>query len=119
MPTVQDSLKYNTEKFIKEMCLFKQLDAKGREAKIIIATLPSYNHLKKVIFELKKSEEFGKYFDIKYVLTKVNARNFYMNKNRNNFQFLIENCMKGVSNAVILESSNMPQSEINIMMRTL
>jgi len=119
MPTVQDNLKYNTEKFIKEMCLFKQLDSNGRQAKVITATLPSYNHLKKAIFELKKSEEFSKYFDIKHVITKVNARNFYMNKNRNCFQYLIENCMKGVSNAVILERNNMSQGEIDLMYKTL
>lgn len=45
---------------------------------------------------------------MKYVITKVNGRSFYMNKNRNYFQFLIENCMKGVSNAVIFESQNLP-----------
>lgn len=119
MPTVQDSLKYVSDKFIKELTSFKHLDSKGREAQVIIATLPSYNHLKKVIFELKKSEEFGRLFDIKYVISKVSARNFYMNKNRNCFQYLIENCTKGVSNAVILESGNMSQSEVNIMYRTL
>ncbi len=59
--------------------------------------MPSYNHLKKAIFELKKSEEFNEQFDIKHIVTKVHARNFYMNKNRNTFQFLIENCMKGVT----------------------
>lgn len=73
-------------------------------AQVVIATLPSYNHLKKCIFDLKKSEEFSRVFDIKYVITKVNGRSFYMNKNRNYFQFLIENCIKGVSNAVIFES---------------
>ena len=52
---------------------------------MIVATLPSYNHLKKAIFDLKKSEAFGKEFDIKFVATKVSAKNFYMNKNRNNF----------------------------------
>lgn len=59
--------------------------------------------MKKAIFELKKSEELSKHFDIKYVVTKVAAGNFYLNKNRNYFQYLIENSMKGVSNAVIFE----------------
>ena len=59
--------------------------------------LSSYNHLKKVIFELKKSQEYSDLFEIKYIITKVHARNFYMNKNRNTYQFLIENCMKGVT----------------------
>ncbi len=62
-----------------------------------MAVLPEYNHLKKIIFELKKSSEFSSAFDIKHIITKVHARNFYMNKNRNTFQFLIENCMKGVT----------------------
>lgn len=101
------------------MTLFKQTNEDAEHAKVIVATLPSYNHLKKAIFELKKSELFGKWFDIKFVVTKVSARNFYMNKNRNCFQYLIENCMKGVSNAVIFERQAMPQSEIDIMHRTL
>ena len=56
MPTVQDSLRYGSEKFIREMINFKQSDPQGQAAKVIVATLPSYNHLKKAIFELKKSE---------------------------------------------------------------
>jgi hypothetical protein len=64
---------------------FKKTSKEGLNAKVIVAVMPSYNHLKKAIFELKKSEEFGAVFDIKYVLTKVCARNFYMNKNRNCF----------------------------------
>ena len=70
---------------------------------VIVAVLPSYNHLKKVIFELKKSPEFNAACDIRHIITKVHARNFYMNKNRNTFQFLIENCMKGVAHAIIFE----------------
>lgn len=80
-------------------------DEKAQKAQVITTTLPSYNHLKKAIFELKKSEEFNKVFDIKYVITKVSAKNFYMNKNRNLYQYLVENCMKGVSNAVIFEKN--------------
>lgn len=68
--------------------------------------MPSYHHLKKVIFDLKKSPEYSAVFDIKYIITKVGARNYYMNKNRNCYQYLIENCMKGVSNAVIFERQN-------------
>ena len=70
---------------------------------VIVAVLPSYNHLKKVIFELKKSPEFNAGCDIRHILTKVHARNFYMNKNRNTFQFLIENCMKGVAHGILFE----------------
>lgn len=81
----------------------KQKDQKLARAKVIVATLPGFVHLKKAIFELKKSDDFNKVFDIKYVVTKVAAKNFYTSKNRNYFQFLVENCMKGVSNAIIFE----------------
>lgn len=58
-------------------------------------------------------------FDIKYVITKVSAKNFYLNKNRNYYQYLVENCMKGVSNAVVFEKNNVSQGEMDIMYRTL
>lgn len=57
MPTVQDSLSYNSNKFIKELIKFKLNDPDAQHAKVIVACLPSYHHLKKAIFELKKSEE--------------------------------------------------------------
>lgn len=119
MPTVQESLSYNTDAFIKALSAFKLQDDKAKDAKVIVACLPSYNHLKKAIFELKKSEALAQLFDIKFVLTKVSAKNFYMNKNRNPYQYLVENCMKGVSNAIIMEKQNLPQSEIDIMYSTL
>lgn len=103
MPTVQESLKYSTDAFIKTMINFKLTDEAAKRSKVIVAALPAYNHLKKIIFELKKSEEFGNIFDIKYVVTKVGAKNFYTSKNRNFFQYLVENCMKGVSNAIVIE----------------
>ena len=82
----------------------------------MIGVLSGYNHLKKVIFELKKSSEFNSAYDIKHIITKVHARNFYMNKNRNTYQFLIENCMKGVTHAVIFEKPNdVSQAESIIM----
>lgn len=109
MPTVQDSVKFSTPKYIQAMINFKSTVPSG---KVILSVLPSYNHLKKVIFELKKSEEFSEAFEIRYIITKVHARNFYMNKNRNTFQFLIENCMKGVSQAVIFEKSNVAAGEL-------
>jgi hypothetical protein len=105
MPTVQDSTVYNSEAFIAELLAFSKDNS---ENEVIVATLPSYNHLKKTIFDLTKNEKFSGVFDIKYVLTKVNARNFYMNKNRNCFQYMIENTMKGISNAVILERGDLP-----------
>lgn len=75
-------MKFSTPKFIQAMLQFKQGLTSN---KLIIAVLPSYNHLKKVIFELKKSTEYSDQFDIRFMLTKVHARNFYMNKNRNIF----------------------------------
>ena len=119
MATVQENVKFNSETFIKAMINFKNTDEDAKNAKVIVATLPSYNHLKKAIFDLKKSETFGALFNVSFVCTKVAAKNFYMNKNRNCYQYLVENCMKGVSNAVIFEKQNMPQGEIDIMLRTL
>lgn len=85
---------------------------------VIVAALPAYHHLKKAIFELRKNEEFSQMFDIKFVITKVSAVNFFTNKNRNHYNFLIENCIKGVSNAVIFETSNTVElNEIAIMQR--
>jgi len=65
--------------------------------------MPSYHHLKKSIMELRKSEIFTRRFEIKFVITKVRAGNFYMTPNCNTFQYLIENCMKGIAHAVVLE----------------
>jgi len=87
----------------------------------VVAVLPAYHHLKKAIFELTKTAAFtAKMFKIKYVITKVNARNFYMNRNRNFYQFLIENSLKGVSNAIMFERGVvMPDSELRIMQNIL
>ena len=74
-----------------------------RHVDVVVAVLPSYHHLKKAIFELRKSDEFCSRFDIKYVLTKVNSRNLYQTRNRNIYSFLVENCMKGVTSAIIFE----------------
>jgi len=87
---------------------------------VIVAAIPAYHHLKKVIFELRKSEEFSENFDIKFVITKVLATNFFATKNRNHYNFLIENCIKGVSHAVIFEtSSQVKLSELGLMQRIL
>lgn len=94
MPTVQSSIKYQTESFVES--LIKEV-ADETELDVVVATLPAYHHLKKAIFELRKNQQFTSRFDIKFVLTKVSANNFFLNENRNIFQFLIENCMKGVS----------------------
>lgn len=116
MPTVEDSIKYNTEKFIQAMIEFKK---QSPESTVVVAVIPSYHHLKKAVFELKKSSEYSQVFEIKQVITKVHARNFYMNKNRNTYQFLVENCMKGVTQAVIFEKSNVSQGEVEIIQRCL
>lgn len=83
MATVQESVKFSSEAFIKAMIQFKNTDEDAKNAKVIVATLPSYNHLKKAIFDLKKSEAFGALFNVSFVVTKVAAKNFYMSKNRN------------------------------------
>ena len=87
---------------------------------MIVAAVPAYHHLKKAIFEIRKNEEFTQMFDIKFVITKVSAVNFFSNKNRNHYNFLIENCIKGVSHAVIFETSNtIDLTEIGLMQRIL
>jgi hypothetical protein len=104
---------------MKALTEFKASDDKAQRAKIIVATLPGYIHLKKAIFELKKAEDFNQLFDIKFVITKVAAKNFYTSKNRNFYQYLVENCMKGVSNAIIFEKQGIAQPEMDIMYRVL
>jgi len=56
MPTVQESIVYDTNAYVKALVNFKATDEKAQRAKVFVATLPGYNHLKKAIFELKKSE---------------------------------------------------------------
>ncbi len=82
MDKLENLTKFNTYKFILNLMHYR---VTNKDLSCIVATLPSYNHLKKVIFELKKSQEFSDVFDIKFIITKVHARNFYMNKNRNTF----------------------------------
>lgn len=94
MPTIQASVSYKTDVFVAAL---DQAVSENPDIDVVIATLPSYHHLKKAIFELRKHEGFTAKFDIKCVLTKVAANNFFINENRNLHQFLIENCMKGVS----------------------
>lgn len=87
---------------------------------MLVAVIPSYHHLKKAIFEFRKSEEFTSAFDIKFVVTKVSALNFFSTPNRNTYNFLIENCIKGVCNAVIFETSQLvPRSELQLMQSIL
>jgi hypothetical protein len=102
MPTVQQSTKYSTTEFVKAL-----LKDSPKDVDVIVAALPSYHHLKKAIFELRKADEFTAQFDIKFVVTKVSAQNFFMNSNRQPYNFLIENCIKGVCNAVIFETNQL------------
>ena len=74
MPTVQASIKYSTDAFVQAL---DKAASEVPETDVIIATLPSYHHLKKAIFELRKHEGFSTKFDIKFVLTKVAANNFF------------------------------------------
>ena len=94
MPTVQHSVKYNTDSFVESMLEFiaareteELAKENGTHIDCVVAVLPGYHHLKKAIFELRKHEAFADKqnpkLTIKFVLTKVSARNFYMNKNRN------------------------------------
>jgi len=71
--------------------------------------MPSYHHLKKAIMELRKSDTFIRRFEIKFVITKVRAANFYMTPHRNICQFLVENCMKGIAHSVIFEKGLVDQ----------
>lgn len=72
MPTVEQSTKYNTVDFIK--ALKKEAN---NSIDVLVAAIPSYHHLKKAIFELRKSDDFSSLFDIKFVVTKVCANNFF------------------------------------------
>ena len=85
----------------------------------MVAAMPSYHHLKKAIMELRKSEDFTRRFEIKFVVTKVRAGNFYVTPNGNPFQFLIENCMKGIAHAVVFEKGFIDQSKVSVMLRIL
>lgn len=116
MPTVQQSTKYSTADFVKAL----KMEANDT-IDVLVAAIPSYHHLKKAIFELRKSDEFTSTFDIKFVVTKVCATNFFMNENRNLYNYLVENCIKGVCNAVIFETSPVviDREELVLMQRIL
>lgn len=111
MQTVQSSVRYTTEAFVQEL---NQFLAGQEDLDCVVATLPSYHHLKKAIFELRKNEHFTARCDIRFVLTKVLSSNFFMNESRNCYQFLIENCMKGVSQAVLFERKDTTQADFDI-----
>lgn len=64
---------------------------------------------------MKKETAFNDAFNLKHVITKVSAKNFYMHKNRNIYQFLLENCLRGISHAIIFEKGNLSIGETNLM----
>jgi len=66
---------------------------------------------------LRKTDEFTQMFDIKYVVTKVSANNFWQNENRQPYNFLIENCIKGVCNAIVFETSQMLDTNERVLMQ--
>ena len=84
MPTVQSSINYSTPEFISELNKFAEnILGSGKHIDTVVAVMPSYHHLKKAIMELRKNEDFTKRFEIKFVITKVKATNFYRNQNLN------------------------------------
>ena len=121
MPTVQSSTSYSTPDFIKELNKFVDgIEGQSKHIDAVAAVMPSYHHLKKAIMELRKAEDFNKRFEIKFVITKVRATNFYRNSNNNIYQFLIENCMKGIASAVLFEKSVLiDEEQVDVMHRTL
>lgn len=118
LPAVE-STKYNTQKFVQTVLSVQEYFQDDNARPVIVAVLPSYCHLKKAIYELKKDETFKAMVDIKHIITKVHARNFYQTRHRNHYQFLIENCMKGVTQAIIFEKSNVNSNELQIMQKVL
>ena len=116
MPTVSGSVRYSTNAFVD--ALIKAADEE-QQTDVMVATIPAYHHLKKVIFELRKHELYVNKFEIKFVLTKVNANNFFCGTHRNIYQFLIENCMKGVSQAILVERGAADQNDFEFVMKHL
>ena len=114
MPTVEQSTKYNTADFIK--ALKKEANS---SIDVLVAAIPSYHHLKKAIFELRKSDEFSSLFEIKFVVTKVCANNFFQNANRNIYNYLIENCIKGVCNAIVFETTPLIDRDEHVLMQKI
>mmetsp|Transcript_47817 Transcript_47817/g.63201 ORF Transcript_47817/g.63201 Transcript_47817/m.63201 type:complete len:115 (+) Transcript_47817:2723-3067(+) len=113
MPSLQKSLRYDTAEFVQELNGYVAgLQGQSKHIDVVVAAMPSYHHLKKAIMELRKTESFTRRFEIKFVITKVKATNFYMTPNCNMFQYLIENCMKGIAHAVIFEKGFIDQSKL-------
>ena len=116
MPSVQQSCRYETAEFVNQLNAYVQsVLNENKPIDVVVAAMPSYHHLKKAIMELRKSESFTRRFEIKFVVTKVRAANFYMTPNNNVFQFLIENCMKGIAHAVVFDKGFVDQKRVSLM----
>ena len=68
---------------------------------------------------MNKEAAFKETFDLQYVITKVSAKNFFVNKNSNIYQFLLENCLKGVCDCVVLDRAYMPQEVVTQICKIL
>ena len=102
---VKHSLEFQCKSFLEGLVKCKK---SSDQVDIIIAVLPGYHHLKKVCFELNKEPEFKEHFSLQFVITKVSTKHFYLTKHRNIRQFLLENCLKGICDCVILERGFYP-----------
>lgn len=112
---VKNSTTFSTDEFLKG--LFEHCST--HPTSMVVAVLPSYHHLKKAIFEFKKDSKFNDTFELEHVITRVSARNFYRDKNRNTYQFLLENCLKGICDVIIFEKAGIEPSEFQSMRKQL
>lgn len=93
--------------------LFARLqEIKCDGVKNYVVPIPGYHHLKKVVYHFKGQADFNSNYKVRAVLTKVHAKNFYQSRDKLIFQFLLENCAEGLCDAVVLERSFVPDSEI-------
>lgn len=109
------STRFSCEDFLKG--LFSHLAS--HPTSTVVAVIPSYHHLKKAIFEFKKVAQFNDTFDLQYVITRVSAKNFYRHKNRNTYQFLLENCLKGICDVVLFDKAGVNLNEIQLMRKQI
>jgi flagellar biosynthesis GTPase FlhF len=112
---VKNSTKFSSEEFLKG--LFEH--CAKHASSTVVAVLPSYHHLKKAIFEFKKESLFNDTFELDYVITRVSAKNFYRHKNRNTYQFLLENCLKGICDVIIFEKGGVELTEFQSMRKQI
>lgn len=112
---VSDSTKFASDVFLTGLIEH----AKSNPTQTVVGVIQSYHHLKKAIFEFKKNAEFNEIFSLEHVITKISAKSFYRHKNRNTYQFLLENCLKGICDAIVFEKGNVSQEEFLAMRKQL